>query len=550
VRYKYTPLSMKLGGIVSFIAGVILLFGLGVWLWRYSYRESASDSTARRLAKNSLAPMALNLINRGIAFVFAMFYLRLLGPAEAGQYGLAIVVWTWVDIVTGYGLNIFLTREASRDRSHTWRYFASTTVLRLLIWLAVIPGLALLLGARQVLPNPLTKDTLLAIALLVIGQAPATISTGLTALFYVYEKAEYPAAVATVSAILTVVVGTIALVLGLGFVGLAAAPILVNLITLALLAGLAWRLFLREAAGTWQVDWALQRGAVRESFPLMLNNLLATLFFKVDVPILQIGRGDKEVGWYGTAYKFLDAYNIIPSFFTMALFPIMSRQAKEDRGALRRSYALAVKLLVAVALPLTLVTTFIAPVMINILGGSEYLPFGAVALAIMVWSIPFGWINSVTNYLLIALDQQRDLTRAFAFSLIFNIVANLIFIPRYGFAAAAVITILSEIFEGAWFFWYLRKSLGPIPLANWIWRLWVGALAATALTYLLWQVTPVLGVAAGLAVYAGALWVLKPFDPEERALLGEIVPGPLRRLAALTPPSRSIPTGEGKAPRG
>jgi O-antigen/teichoic acid export membrane protein len=535
VRYKYSPLSMKLGGIVSFMAGVILLFGLGVWLWRYFYHESASDSTARRLAKNSLAPMALNLMNRGIALIFAMFYLRLLGPGEAGRYSLAIVIWAWFEIVTNYGLNTFLTREASRDRSHAGRYFASTTVLRLLIGLAVIPALALLLGARQFLPNPLTHDTLAAIALLVIGQAPATISTGLTALFYVYEKAEYPAAVATISTILTVAFGTVALVLGMGFVGLAGASIIVNLITVAILAGLAWRLFLKEAAGPWQVDGGVQRGAVRESFPLMLNHLLATLFFKVDVPLLQIGRGDKEVGWYGAAYKFVDAYNIIPSFFTMALFPIMSRQAKEDRVALRRSYALAVKLLVAVALPLAFVTAFIAPFMINLLAGSEFLPFGASALAIMVWSIPFGWINSVTNYLLIALDQQRALTRAFALSLIFNVAANLIFIPRYGYTAAAVITILSEIFEGAWFFWFLRKSLGPIPLVSWLWRPWLGALAATGLTYLLWPIHPLLGLAAGLGVYAGALLVLKPFNPEERALLGEILPGPLRHLATGSP---------------
>jgi O-antigen/teichoic acid export membrane protein len=371
----------------------------------------------------------------------------------------------------------------------------------------------------------------MAITLLVIGQAPATISTGLTALFYVYEKAEYPAAVATITTILTVAFGTVALVLGWGFVGLCGVSIPVNLITLVILALLAWRLFLNEAAGPWQVDGGLQRGAVRESFPLMLNHLLATLFFKVDVPLLQIGRGDHEVGWYGTAYKFLDAYNIIPSFFTLALFPIMSRQAQEDRAALQRSYALAVKLLVAVALPVAFVTAFIAPLMIGILGGSEYLPYGAVALAIMVWSIPFGWINSITNYLLIALGQQRALTRAFAFSLIFNVVANLIFIPRYGFAAAAVITILSEIFEGAWFFWYLRQSLGPIPLARWLWRLWLSALVATGLTYLLWPVQPVLGVTAGLGAYAGALVILKPFNPEERGLLAEILPGPLRRLS-------------------
>ena len=532
VRFKYSPDSFKLGGIISFIAGVIIFFGTGVWTWRYFYRESAVDSTARRVAKNSLAPMALNLMNRGIDLIFAAFYLRVLGPADVGKYAFAIVVFGWFEIVTNYGLNTLLTRDVSRDRQHANRYLVNTTILRLLLGVVAIPGLVLLLGLRQLLPSSLTSDTLLAITLLVIAQAPATISTGLTALFYVYEQAEYPAAVATVSTIIKVTLGTVALILGMGFVGLAGVSIVVNVVTLGILAALAVRLFFRPQ---WELDWGLQRGAVRESFPLMLNHLLATLFFKVDVPMLETirnqqeaGRGDREVGWYRTAYQFLDAYNVIPSFFTVALFPLMSRQAKEDRAALTRSYALAVKLLVGVALPLAVVTAFLAPFMVGLLGGSKFLPYGAIALAIMVWSIPFGWINSVTNYLLIALDQQRGLTRAFAIALAFNVVCNLIFIPRYGYPAAAVITIASEIFEGAAFYWYLRKSLGPLPLFGWLWRLWVSSGAMAGVVYGLWAIQPLVALMAGLGVNVLGVFFLKAFTREEQSTLAEILPSRIR----------------------
>ncbi|MBM2849344.1 MAG: putative polysaccharide biosynthesis protein, partial [Anaerolineales bacterium] len=532
VRFKYSPDSFKLGGIISFIAGVIIFFGTGVWTWRYFYRESAVDSTARRVAKNSLAPMALNLMNRGIDLIFAAFYMRVLGPADVGKYAFAIVVFGWFEIVTNYGLNTLLTRDVSRDRQHANRYLVNTTILRLLLGVVAIPGLVLLLGLRQLLPSSLTSDTLLAITLLVIAQAPATISTGLTALFYVYEQAEYPAAVATVSTIIKVTLGTVALILGMGFVGLAGVSIVVNVVTLGILAALAVRLFFRPQ---WELDWGLQRGAVRESFPLMLNHLLATLFFKVDVPMLETirnqqeaGRGDREVGWYRTAYQFLDAYNVIPSFFTVALFPLMSRQAKEDRAALTRSYALAVKLLVGVALPLAVVTAFLAPFMVGLLGGSKFLPYGAIALAIMVWSIPFGWINSVTNYLLIALDQQRGLTRAFAIALAFNVICNLIFIPRYGYPAAAVITIASEIFEGAAFYWYLRKSLGPLPLFGWLWRLWVSAGAMAGVVYGLWAIQPLVALMAGLGVNVLGVFFLKAFTREEQSTLAEILPSRIR----------------------
>jgi O-antigen/teichoic acid export membrane protein len=420
----------------------------------------------------------------------------------------------------------------------------NTTILRLVLGLVVIPVLAALLLLRQVLPpvvlpfglgafqpDRLSPDTLLAIILLVLAAAPGTVATGLSALFTAYEKAEFPAAVATLTTLVKVSLGTIALVLGLGFVGLAGISIVVNLVTLAVLGVLAWRQFFRPRL---EFDLGFQRQAVRESFPLMLNNLLATLFFKVDVTLLEPIRGTTQVGWYSTGYKFIDAFNLIPSLFTFALFPVMSRQAHNDKPALRRSFTLAIKLLVGVALPLALVSTAAAPLLVGILGGSAYLPFGAVALAILVWSIPFGWINSVTNYLLIALGQQAGLTRAFAVSLVFNVVLNLLLLPRFGFQAAAAITIASELFEGALFYIYLRRSLGGPPWPVALWRLWACGLAMGGVALLLWRFNPYLAAIGGLVVYGAALLLLRPFTLEEEGVLAGILPARLRGLLLRT----------------
>jgi O-antigen/teichoic acid export membrane protein len=261
----------------------------------------------------------------------------------------------------------------------------------------------------------------------------------------------------------------------------------------------------------------------------MLNNLLATIFYKVDVTLLEPIRGPQEVGWYSTGYKYIDAYNIVPSLFTFALFPVLSRQAQADPGALRRSYTLGVKLLSAIALPLAVVTSALAPVLVGVLGGAEYLPQGATALAILVWSIPFGWINSLTNYVLIALGQQRALTRAFAAAVIFNVVLNLALLPRYGFAAAAAVTIASEFFEGLAFYRYLRRSMGRVPWVGVLGRLWLSGGLMAAVTFGLWLVQPVLALGAGLGVYTLSLAVLRPFTPDERDVLAGILPERLRR---------------------
>lgn len=513
IHFKYSPWSFKLGLFASFMTWMVLIFFAAIWLWRLAYREEKHATTiTQRVAKNSLAPMALNLFNRAIDFAFAALMLRILQPENAGNYYFAVVIVGWLEIFTNFGLNTYLTREVSRDRSEANRLLANTSILRLMLGGIALPVMiaALLIGNGVF---QLTIETVIAIALLALAQLPGSLNTGLTAMFYAYERAEYPAALSVVTGLLKVLFGVPALLAGWGIIGLGAVSLLVNTLTFAVLYALMVRLILRphyESNGT------LRRSMLRESFPLMLNHLLATLFFKIDVPLLQGLRGPAVVGWYSTAYKWIDALNIIPAYSTMALFPVMSRQAVEDKDALLRSTRFAVKLLVLLALPLAVLTTFIAPTLVLVLGGPEYLPHAGIALQIMIWSIPFGWINSIVNYILIALGRQSKLTRAFIVGLGFNIIANLILIPRYSYVAAAVVTILSELVEGLVFMFYLDRSLGSIRWVRLLWRPFAAAGAMLLVMTITWSVHPLIGLVAGPIVYLASLAALRVIGPDEQ----------------------------------
>ncbi|MDW8184854.1 MAG: oligosaccharide flippase family protein [Anaerolineae bacterium] len=520
VRFRYSPMSVKLGFFTTFIGGMAALFMLLVWAWGRLYRAEVERSTALRVLKNSLTAMALNLFTRLIDFAFAALMLRILGPEAAGKYYFAIVLVGWYEILSNFGLNVWLTREGAKRPEAVNRYFVNSSAVRLILLMAWMPLLlgvtGLWLGAFR-----LSGDTALAILLLALAQVPASLATGVTALFYVYEKAEIPAALTVVTVLLKVGFGVPILLAGGGFVGLAASSIVVNLITLALLSGIAFRLFFRPR---WENDPALRREMVRESGPLMLNHLLATLFFKIDVPILQALKGDVQVGWYSTAYKWLDALNIIPAYTTFAVFPVISRQAAGAPEAMRRSAILTLKGLAAVAVFTAALFTFLAEPLSWLLGGSQYLPHAAIALRIMIWSIPIGWMNSLINYVLVALGRQRYQTKAFLIALGFNAIANLLTIPIFGYPAAAVITILSEIVEGMAFYYDLRRTMGPLPWGEILGRPLIAGGVMVGLTGALWGIAPPLALSLGVLSYGLAWWGLRPFTPEESARIREVFP--------------------------
>jgi O-antigen/teichoic acid export membrane protein len=534
VRVVYSPQSFQVGLFGTFIAVIVLALLAGVTLWGMLAppRSGQSTSGLGTVARNSIAPIVLNLFNRGIDFAFAFIMLRILGPEDAGAYFYAGVIFVWFDILTNFGLNLFVTREVSRDRTQARALFFNTSAMRIGLAVLAVPLLAGFLGFRQATTTPpLTAETLLAIGLLYIGLLPNSLSTGMTSLYYAFERAEMPALVATMATLSKTVGGLIALLLGWGIVGLAAVSIVTNVITLGILL---WNG--RDMLGAGPVprpDIALMRRMAGQSWPLMLNHFLATIFFQIDVVLIEAIHGNRMVGQYQIAYKWLTALNVIPAFFTQAMLPRMSRMAHDDPAALRATYVLAIKLLVSIALPAAVIVTFAAYFLTSLLGGAQYLPDGAIATQLMIWSIPIGWMNSFTQYVLIALDLQRRITGAFVLAVAFNLIANAILIPQYGYQAAALTTIASEAILWVPFYLLLRRAMGDVPWLAVLWRpLAAGTLMLGAML-VAWPVSPLLGLAAGIAVYSAAWFGLRALSAEEWTRLAPLLPGPLR--ARLVP---------------
>jgi len=524
VRFRYSPMSFKLGVYGSFMAAVVLLAGAGYWLWGMLYREQEGDPLIKRVVKNSMTPLATSFLNKLIDTAFAMLMLRILGPEGAGKYGFAIVVYVFLEIMTNFGLNTLLTREVSKDRARANRYLSNTAILRLIILLALTPLLFLFLVAWRRL-FALSDDTTVTILLLTLSLIPGSISIALSSVFLAYEKMEYPAAITMVTTIIRVSLGVAVLVMGFGIIGLATVSIVTNIITALILLYLLTSLLIRPSL---EFDPGFNRQMVGTSYPLMLNHLLATLFWRVDVTLLQPMKGDTVVGWYTTAYRFLDGLNIIPSTFTIAIFPIMSRYAKEAREALIRAYTISLKALILVSLPLALLATFYAEGIILIFGGPAYLPHAAIALRLLVWSVPFGFINSVTQYVLIAIDKQGFLTGAFIVGASFNLVANLLLIPAFGYQAAAVTTIVSEIVLLLPFYYGVRKYLSSIPWFSLTWRPLLSTVLTGASLWLLRDFTFLVAIPLSLAIYLGCLIFTGTFTREDISLMKQLLPARLR----------------------
>jgi O-antigen/teichoic acid export membrane protein len=192
---------------------------------------------------------------------------------------------------------------------------------------------------------------------------------------------------------------------------------------------------------------------------------------------------------------------------------------------MQRALILAVKLLLWISLPITVASVFIARELILFFGGSAYLPDSQIALQWLIWFLPFSFINSVVHYVLIALNQQRFLTKAFLIGLAFNLAANLIAIPALSYRGAALVTVLSEIALLIPFYYSLRQHLAPLPILDLFWRPVLAAAAMGGALYFLLPLTNLLvALAVSLSLYGILLLALGALGADERLLLRRLVP--------------------------
>ena len=467
---------------------------------------------ARRVARNTAAPLAATIVERGLGLLLAMYAARVLGPGGVGAYNVAQNVWKFASDIADFGLSTLLTRDVARDRPAAAQRTATTVGLRLVLAAVCAPAavlVATLYGDRAIL---------ITVVLLAAGLFPAAVAGALNAVFAGHERMTTPAAVQLVGGVLTAALGFAVLAVGWGIIGLGGVSLAVGLLTAVVFLWLVRRRYFPPRIALAPHDL---HGQLGEAWPLMLNNLLNSIFFRSDIQVLGAFRGVSAVGHYGNAFRIIDAIGLLPSRFVLALFPVLSRRATPGDATFLGVYRLAAKLLLGLAVPIALGITVLADDITRLFWGARFLPESTIALQILVWYVPGSFWNGLTQYILIAIGRQRWITGGFFLATAFNVIANLLLVPHYGLVAAAWTTVASEIVLFVPFAVIVRRSLGTLPVRREALPPLIGGLAGAAVALGVSRLggPSLVVVGAALAVYAGVWLAQRPLDREEQQLV-------------------------------
>lgn len=184
---------------------------------------------------------------------------------------------------------------------------------------------------------------------------------------------------------------------------------------------------------------------LRSSAPFALVILLTTLYTRMDAVMLErlLADGEHEAGVYASAYRLLDASNMIGYLFATLLLPMFARLlgAKEP---IRPLVETSFKLIMTGAWTLSLGVYFFREEIAYWLY-REATPYWGEVLGFLMLSFVAVSGTYVFGTLLLANGNMKPLNRLFALGIVLNAALNLLLIPVYKAWGAALATLLTQL---------------------------------------------------------------------------------------------------------
>jgi O-antigen/teichoic acid export membrane protein len=195
------------------------------------------------------------------------------------------------------------------------------------------------------------------------------------------------------------------------------------------------------------VDSSLLKEMAGYSFPLVIGQLAAWILSLSDRYILELFRGSEEVGIYSASYNISEKSTmLLTTLFMLASGPILVRvwekegesKSRELLNGITRYYLIA-------CVPAIVGLSVLSKPILKIMTGAQYfegykiMPF--VTLGILFLGLQQRFQTGFVFY-----KKTSFITLAIVSSGLLNLFLNFLFIPRYGYFAAAITTLISYAF--------------------------------------------------------------------------------------------------------
>jgi len=415
----------------------------------------APGSSGRLLATNTgwrLIAFGARTVSGVLATVLLA---HLEGPAGLGRFQFALTLTLLLSFAVALGLPKLLVRELARRPQDIKRRIDSALVVCFGAGAVVT---VVMFGFGVIFHSDTTVFVLAGLALTADSAMRIVMVP-----FWALERMRYEALSVGIQEGLFVVLTAVALVAGLGALGVMLAYLgsrVVGLITAWVVV--ASKIHIRVFPRTHPGELAPM---MKRATPFALDDALSLAYIRLDTVLLGILVGAREVGLYQAAVNLVLYLNILPRMLNLSMYPQMSRAWPDRVDELRQLRDSSLMILGALAMPIAVGSFLLAPRVFAVMYGSEF-ERGVLAYLLMAPLIPIRMLGNTLGTAITAADRQTQRTIAVGVAAGVNVVLNLILIPRWLLFGAVASSIVTEVGLFTAYALMLRRVAGPSCLVS------------------------------------------------------------------------------------
>lgn len=189
------------------------------------------------------------------------------------------------------------------------------------------------------------------------------------------------------------------------------------------------------------------------------NIFLVSVYSKIDITMLGSMSTDTTVGLYSYAYKITYLLTTVCTSVTAILFPRIIYQYHNSRDEFLMLLSVGQRSVFFLCIPMVAAVVLMAPNIISTLFGSAFIPAASI-LRIFAPLIIIKSIGDLLGFqLMVATENEKKITIAYAISAVSNILMNTLLIPRFNGNGAAIASITSELIANAYQIILMKKQV-------------------------------------------------------------------------------------------
>lgn len=392
------------------------------------FGNSAVVRNASWIILGKILQMLINL-------VVGLLTARYLGPANYGLIGYAQAFTVFFSAFCTLGINSIIVKEILDAHENEGEILGTSLGLQAissLLSVLTIIGISFVLDASE-------PHTQLVVALYSIS-----------VIFRIFEVFDYwfqsrleskKSAMASLTAyIITSTYKVLLLVLGKPVEYFAVATSLDYLCIAVMLVAL----YFRENGERLSFSWKYGKALLGKSHHYILSGLMVAIYAQTDKIMLKQMIGDAENGYYATALSLCSVWCFVLAAIITSLNPVIMQAHKEDKEKYAKLNRLLYSIVFYVSAAVSLCFVFLGDWLIPLMYGEVYLP-ASVPLKILTWQTAFSYLGVARNTWIVCENKQKYLKSIYISAAIVNVILNVLLIPIWGAAGAAVASLMAQI---------------------------------------------------------------------------------------------------------